>query len=233
MNAATSSSVERVEVDSDVGAAGPVERGGDRLGPGPDAVRRDELLLGRIEVAGADERDVVGLHGAGVEQHPQRHSPLVAGRRALDRVQVAVRIEPDDGDPAVASGEGLDRADVRAAAAAEHQRPLGQLESEREALRGERVLLDHRRLGIRKRKRRRLGHRLAASAPGARNPNEARGERSPAGVALVLRPERDRRERPALGALGAQPRQDPETLPTRERARRCPISRSTCMPTLA
>jgi hypothetical protein len=104
---------------------------------------------------------------------------------------------------------------VRATAAAEHKRPLGQLESEREALRGERILLDHCCLRIRNRERRRFRHRLPTTAPGAWDPNEARGERSPAGVALVLRPERDRRERPALGALGAQSRQDPETLPTK------------------
>ena len=160
-------------------------------------------------------------------------SPLVPGRRALDRVQVAVRVEPDHGDPAVTSREGLDGADVRAAAAAEHQRPLGQLESERQALRGERILLDHCRLGIRKRKRRRLGHRLTAPAPGAWNPHEASGERPPAGVAFVLRPERDRRVRPAIGALGAQPRQDPRDA-TYERARsKMSDSRSTCMPTLA
>jgi hypothetical protein len=38
---------------------------------------------------------------AGVDQHPQRHAPRVAGRRRLRRVEVAVRVDPDDADPAV------------------------------------------------------------------------------------------------------------------------------------
>jgi hypothetical protein len=58
-----------------------------------------------------------------------------------------VGVEPDERDPAVARGERLDRADVRAAAAAEHERPLGQVDRDREGLLVERLLLDHRRLG--------------------------------------------------------------------------------------
>jgi hypothetical protein len=113
-----------------------------------------------------------------------------------------VSIEPDDRDTAVARRKRLHGPDVRAAAPAEDERALRQVECLRERLLRERVLLDHGRLGIRQRQRGRLDHRFAAPAPGARNPYEAGGERSSAGVALVLRPECDRRVRPALGALG-------------------------------
>ena len=34
-----------------------------------------------------------------VEQHPQRHPPEVPGRRRLGRVQIAVRVDPDDPEP--------------------------------------------------------------------------------------------------------------------------------------
>jgi len=114
-----------------------------------------------------------------------------------------MRVEPHDRDPAVARGERLNRADVRATATAEDERPLGKVERERQALFGEGVLGDHRSLGVGKREGRCLGHGLAVTTPGARNPYEAGAERPSTGVALVLRPECDRGVRPALGALGA------------------------------
>ena len=215
--------VERVEVDGDVGAGGPVERRAHRAGAHPDPVRGDELLLRRIEVAGPDQRDIARVDSAGVQEHPQGRCPLVVRRRALDRVQVAVRVEPDDRDPSMARGQRLDGADVGAAATPEDDRALRQLERERQALLGERVLLDHGGLGVRQRQARRFGHRLAVPPPGARHPHEPCRERAPADVALVVRAERDRRVRPALGALGAQSRQDAETLPTRASSRRYPI----------
>ena len=52
---------------------------------------------------------------------------------------------------------------------------------------------------------RRRRHRLAAGAPRPRHADEAGAELAPAGVALVLRPERDGRERAAVRAAGAEP----------------------------
>ena len=110
-------------------------------------------------------------------------------------------VEPDDGEPLVPGGEPFDGAHVRAAAPAEDERPLGQFRRERERLLAQRLLLDHRRLGIRERQARRLGHRVAAVTPGARHPDEAGAEDAPTSMALVLRPERDRGESAAVGAL--------------------------------
>ena len=46
----------------------------------PDARGRDELLLGRVEIPSAPEDDVGRVDRAPVEQHPERHPPLVARR---------------------------------------------------------------------------------------------------------------------------------------------------------
>ena len=112
-----------------------------------------------------------------------------------------MRVEPDEREPVVPRGEPFDGADVGATAAAEDERSLRKLRRERERLLPERRLLDHARLGVRQRQRGGLDHRVAAVAPGARHPDEARAEDAPAGVALVLGPERDGRERAAVGAL--------------------------------
>ena len=109
----------------------------------------DEVALGRVEVAHAEQRNLRGVDRAGVDDHPQRHAPLVAGRRAFGRVQVAVRVDPDDPEPVVPGREPLDRADVRAAAAAQDERSLGQLRGEGEDLARERVLVDDSRLRVR------------------------------------------------------------------------------------
>ena len=196
--------VERVAVERDVDGVGAFERTLDRALARLDARRLDELDLGRIEIAGADEGDVAREHGAVVDHHPQRHPPRVPGRRGLRRVQVAVRVEPDDGEAFLAGGEPLDRTDVRAAAAAEHDRAVGQLAGEQEVLLRERVRLDHARLGIGQLQVRRLGHRLAAVAPGARDADEAGEELAAAGVALVLRADRDGGQRAAVRTAGAQ-----------------------------
>ena len=63
-----------------------------------------------------------------------------------------MRVDPDDAEALVPGRETLDRADVRAAAAAEDERPLGQLGGEDEELVGERVLGDDRRLRVRERR---------------------------------------------------------------------------------
>ena len=130
------------------------------------------------------------------------------GRGGRGRVQVAVRVDPDDRQALLAGGERLDRADVRAAAAAEDERPVGQLGGEHQRLLRERVGLDHARLGIGQLVEGRLGHRLAAGAPGARNADEAGAELAAAGVALVLRADRDRRQRAAVGTAGAEAAHD-------------------------
>ena len=73
-----------------------------------------------------------------------------------------MRVEPDERESVVPRREPLERADVRRAAPAEHERPVGQLGGDREVLVGERVLLDHGRLRIVERQVRGLGHRFAA-----------------------------------------------------------------------
>ena len=112
-----------------------------------------------------------------------------------------MRVEPDDREPVVARGEPLDRADVRAAAAAEDERPLGEVGGDGEGLLAERVLLDDRGLGIGERQPRGLRHRLAAVAPGPRHAHEPGGELAPARVALVAGADRDGGERVAVGQL--------------------------------
>src|SRR5205085_1090882 len=60
-------SVESVGVERDVDAAGPVQRPLDRPLAGVELARRDELLLGRVEVARAEEGGVLRLNRARVE----------------------------------------------------------------------------------------------------------------------------------------------------------------------
>jgi hypothetical protein len=197
--------VERVHVERDIDARGVLERALDGSLARMEAARGDELLLGWVQVPCADERDVVRGDRTRVEQHAERHPPEVPGRRRLRRVEVSVRVEPDQGDPAVARGEALHGADVGAAAAAQDERPLGELGREGERLLAQRVLGDHRRLRVRKQQRgRRLLHRIAALPPRARHADEPRGELAAAGVALVADPGRDRGERAAVGAASAQ-----------------------------
>ena len=143
------------------------------------------------------------------------------------RVQVAVRVDPDDRQALLAGGERLDRADVRAAAAAEDDRPVGQLGGEHQRLLRERVGLDHARLRVGQLVEGRLGHRLAAVAPGARDADEAGAELAAARVALVLRADRDRGQRAAVGTAGAEAAHAGEpTLGRAARGRPCRGRRS-------
>src|SRR5437763_3698239 len=103
-------------------------------------------------------------------------------------------------------GETFNCSNVGAAAPAEDESPFGEVGRKRERLLAERVLRYHRRLRIRERKRRGGGHRLAVLAPGSRNPHEARAELPAARVTFVDGAERNRRHRPAIGALRAKPR---------------------------
>ena len=84
-----------------------------------------------------------------VDEHSQRHPPGVAGGRRGGRVQIAVGVDPDDGKRLVAGGKPFDRPEMRAAAAAEHERAVGQLRGDHQRLLGERRRLDDARLGIR------------------------------------------------------------------------------------
>ena len=104
-----------------------------------------------------------------------------------------------------ARGEAADRADVRATAAAEDERPLRQrcAPASRPAPRASPPRRPPPR-GTASGEPRRLGHRLAAGAPGARDADEPGGELATAAVALVLGPDRDRGERAAVGAAGAE-----------------------------
>ena len=100
--------------------------------------------------------------------------------------------------------EAVDGADVRAAAAAQDEGPLGQVGRDGERLCDERVLLDHRRLGVVERQPRSFHHLLAAVAPGARDAHEAGRERPAARVTLVAETDGDRGVRRAGRALRAE-----------------------------
>ena len=169
-----------------------------------DTVRGDELVFRRIEVAGSDQNDVVGIDRTGVDQHPQRRRPQIAAWRGLDRVEVPVRVEPDDCNSAVPGLEGLDGADVRAAATSEYERALRQVHRESQILLAEARFRDHGGLRVRERQVRGLLHRFAAFPPGSGDANEAGAELPPAGMALVVRPEGDRGVRLAVGTFGAE-----------------------------
>ncbi len=78
----------------------------DRVDAGRQAGLADEDLLRRVEIPRADEHRVLDADGAGVEHHPQRHAPLVAARRGLGRVEITVRVEPDEREPVEARRQG-------------------------------------------------------------------------------------------------------------------------------
>ena len=113
-------------------------------------------------------------------------------------------VDPHHRQPAAARREAADRADVGAAAAAEHERARRQVADLRRDLLVERRLLDHRGLGIGEREPGRGGHRLAAAPPGPRDAHEAGRVLAAAAVALVLVVDRDGGERAAVGAAGAE-----------------------------
>src|SRR6185312_10718359 len=129
----------------------------------------------------------------------------IPGRGALHRVEIAVRVEPDQRDTILSCSETFDGPDVRTTAPAKNERPFRKVRREREVLLLEGLRLDHRRLGVRKLEPGRLRHRLAAVAPGLRNPHETCAEATAARVALVLRTECDRRVGLAVRALRTEP----------------------------
>src|SRR5262249_43043688 len=154
------------------------------------------------EVAGADECDIAGRDRPGIDQHPQRRRPEVAGRGALDRVQVAVRVEPDNGEAVETRFKRLEGSDVRAAAATENERRFGELARKRKALLAEGVLRDYGRFGVGERQEGRFGHRVASFAPRPGDADEPGRELASADVALIARAERHGRVRVAVGARG-------------------------------
>ena len=131
-----------------------------------------------------------------------------------------MRVDPDDGEPLVARGEAPHGADVRAAAAAEHERALWERRGELRRLLLERLLEDRARLGIRDAERGALGHLLAALPPRPRDADEPGLELPSAGVALVAGPDRDRGERAAVGAACAKRAHAPPSRRCRSGARR-------------
>ena len=88
---------------------------------------------------------------------------------------------------------------------AEDEGTLGEVGRKHERLFAERVLRDHRRLGIGQRKLRSGSHRLPVLAPRSRNTHEARAELPAARVTFVGGAERNRRHRAAVRALRTKP----------------------------
>ena len=111
-------------------------------------------------------------------------------------------------EPAVARGEPLDRADVRAAAAAQDERTFGQRRRRARDSARERVLLDDRGLGVRERRAtRRRVHLLSAGAPGARHADQPGPERrARRSGTRSSSPDGDRGEGAAVRALRPKPR---------------------------
>ena len=192
---------QHVAVERDVDAVAAVERPVDVVvDPGRSEIRE----LGRIEVAGADERDVGGRDGPRIDGHPQRHPPGVARRRRVDRVEVPMSVEPDDRNAPGPRGKAHDRAEMGTTAAPEHERECRQVAALGGHLVLEGCLLEHGRLRIGEREPRSCGHRLSSLAPRARHPHEPRRKLAAAAVALVPRVDRDGGERPTCGTAGTK-----------------------------
>ena len=152
-------------------------------------------------------------------------------------------VDPDDAEPVVPRGEPFDRADVRAAAAAEDERPHAA--GRRRPRASARGACPPRRpppRDSRAASARRLDHRLAAVAPRPRHAHEPGRERAAARVALVVRPDRDGRERPAVGhfarrrlmrAPSRRPRRTPRRTSRRaRRAASAPVGFSASTPSV-
>ena len=197
--------------------------------------RGHELDLGRIEVASTDERRVLGRHDAGVEEHPERHSPEVPGRRGLRRVQVAVRVDPDD---CRVDRPGAPRRSPRRRACSSSRRARSVVPASASAIASvcsSRVSRSTTATsGYGSVDARAFGHPLASGAPRRGNADEPGRERRAAAVALVAVADRDRRERAAVraactkGAHAARLLEDLEAARTRacRRTRRARSRRS-------
>ena len=168
--------------------------------------RVDELDLRRVEVARPDERDVLAAAprrrrspsaAASPTRCPTATSPACSGRRARRsrRRRGTPRRPREPRSRRRASSSSRPSTSGRSGSSAASSSVCSASVSA-SITRG---------LGIRQRGPGRLGHRLAAGAPRARHADEAGAELAPAGVALVLRPERHGGERAAVGAAGAEP----------------------------
>jgi hypothetical protein len=89
---------------------------------------------------------------------------------------------------------------VSAAAPADHDRPIGELTRQREALRRKGVLVHDGRFRVAEGQAGRIDHRLAAATPGPRHAYESGAESRAAGMALVPVLERDSSVGAAVGA---------------------------------
>ena len=158
----------------------------------------DELPPRRGRGPSANERDVLDRHGAAVDQHPKRHSPLVPARRRLGRVQVAVGVEPDDRSRPVARNETLDGTDVRAAATTRDERAAG--ERGREARGSAREASPPDGRDLRERERCPAAAAIASPPlPQARGTRTRPARSAAARVAFVLVRDRDGGQGPAAG----------------------------------
>ena len=113
-------------------------------------------------------------------------------------------VEPDDGETAVPRREPADRADVRAAAASEHERTPWNPARDRVGLLVERVAVHHERLGIRQLGPCRLRHRLPTVSPRAGDADEPGPEDRAAAVTFVDVVEGHGGQRPAVRATCAE-----------------------------
>ena len=91
-----------------------------------------------------------------------------------------------------------------AAASSEHERSLGQVGRLCLDLLRKRVALDHTRLGVRQSQQRRGGHGLTPVTPGSGDADEPGRILASAAVTLVVRTDRDRGERTAVGTFRPQ-----------------------------
>ena len=126
--------------------------------------------------------------------------------------------------------ERRERAHMRAATAAQHER-AGRAARRRATASARRACRPRSRppRGQGELVHPRLRHRLAALTPGSRNANKAGGELPAARVTLVLRPERDRGQGPAVRAAAAEARHA-RTQPRAGRRGRACLGRQTCRP---
>jgi sortase A len=132
-----------IEVNVEVGGGAAARRGEDRSGVGEgvrierhQAGAADVVGFGRIEIAGAGQSDLPGAQRQGNEvqqvrvsfpqKHPQNHAVKMSGGRRRRGVQIAMGIEPEQGEVAsVALIEVGDRGELGAAGAANHEDRIG------------------------------------------------------------------------------------------------------------
>ena len=168
----------------------------------PDAARFcDELLLGRIELAGSDERHVLGGHGLGVDRHAQRHPPLLP----LGDDSGVLR-SPCASNQTTASRPSRWRAPITAPTCTRRRPParggaLRQRAGDRRRLLGGAFPVDDAGFRIEAAEKGRLDHRLPRLHPRRGHAHEPGAVGASTGVAFVLPAfEGHRGQRAAVGA---------------------------------